>query len=1371
MGKRGPRYNAKARASSRLTATAKPHPAPRDAAGTKPQKVSSLPVNAALPKVEGQEGTAEYSASSTQVPLALFQGQKGTSPADGEDGSSVLLEAPQGKMTSKKRKRLEKFIEKQLKKEERVKLLQKLSEQTFSSELLRSSKQLGRGKLTARERLRQALNEERSGLPISDPDSRLLVEADVEAEAEDEEMQEEIADIQHEDKGAGVEVADTSENKLPAQPSLIALAFGQPSSRTEAASSPEVVVDGFGSALKADCGTVGGFGSGLKKKDDASPPVLGSALKRKATDEGLTTEAKKKKKKQKKKAPVVEEIDRRASSSESDSDVDASGQDEAVDGDSRKSRKSKWASDVIGGETLSAPTVLSAPSVISKSNVAKSSKGNPPRPSKPAFHVPVHRTEAIQTARITLPVVTEEQPIMETILANDVTILCGETGSGKTTQVPQFLYEAGFGDPSHPTFRGIIGITQPRRVAAVSMARRVAEEMNLKGGEVAYQIRYDRGTVTSKTRIKFMTDGILLRELSGSTGSEGEGDLVLSKYSCIIIDEAHERTVGTDVLIGWLTRIVKLRNSGKVQGVGPLKLIIMSATLRVEDFTENASLFPPAVKPPVVKVDGRQHKVVIHYNKRTPDIDYVTEAFKKVSKIHSTLPAGGILVFLTGQQEIQTLVRKLQSAFPVRRRPPASTTEVENETKEQTSDGLFAEEEDGEVEMEAGKDDFDIMEDGSGSEDDEEEVTEVLGGLSDDEDEELQPVFRTPEEERIKYVVDCGKVKERRYDSHTGVQTYTITWASRAAADQRAGRAGRMGPGHCYRLFSSAVFNDYFDQFSRPEMLRVPIEGVVLQMKAMGINQVVGFPFPTPPGKANLKAAEKLLMHLGALDASSPNLKITELGKLMSTFPVSPRFAKMIIVASQQSRDILPYIVAIVAGLSVGDPFIRDEDIVGKGGKGEDDDEEDDDGDDEKERRKKKRGQFYKVMQMFSGDPPTSDALRLLTAIGAYTADSARPNSNVARFCAAHFLRPKAMEEILKLRAQLTNLIKTTLPSSPSVRNLCVNPRMPPPSLKQSAALRQILLAGFADQIAVIDSDAPRGHKNAPPSYLTPWSTKNERFVIHPSSSLFRERPAPKWVIYEEIMGREERMAADNSGAIDLRKSSLTLDIPPPTPGEEGITKFWMKGITVITDTWISNVAPTSLVKMGKLMEQPEPRYDGKADKVLGYITPTYGPKMWELPVKEAEVPVKEGRYAVFAQALMEGGVFGKGKADVFKILVPYLVTKPNTITKSWSKSQPKVLNLIVALATAQIDSRTKLAAKWQADSKFLLKPYLAWIPADLHAPSTKHWPPVSFSSGGAWKPNMALIKTIEDVTKKVAKNASQSSDDGAGESEEDSDF
>jgi ATP-dependent RNA helicase DHX37/DHR1 len=297
----------------------------------------------------------------------------------------------------------------------------------------------------------------------------------------------------------------------------------------------------------------------------------------------------------------------------------------------------------------------------------------------------VTRPHEIENARLLLPIVTEEQPIMEAVLLNTVVVICGETGSGKTTQVPQFLFEAGFGSPESGTlhtellFRlqsyyvadnpGMIGVTQPRRVAAMSMASRVAHELSLPSSRVSYQIRYD-ATVSPSTSIKFMTDGVLLRELAS--------DFLLSKYSVLIVDEAHERSMNTDILIGVLSRVVKLRDSMWREGKDikvrstralcdsrltysqPLRLIIMSATLRISDFVENTTLF--ATPPPVIEVPARQYSVTVHFNRRTVS-DYVNEAIRKASKIHARLPPGGVLIFLTGQNEISGVCKRLEERY------------------------------------------------------------------------------------------------------------------------------------------------------------------------------------------------------------------------------------------------------------------------------------------------------------------------------------------------------------------------------------------------------------------------------------------------------------------------------------------------------------------------------------------------------------------------------------------------------------------------------------------------------------------------------------------------------------------------------------
>ena len=589
-------------------------------------------------------------------------------------------------------------------------------------------------------------------------------------------------------------------------------------------------------------------------------------------------------------------------------------------------------------------------------------------------HVTVHRPADVEAARLNLPITMEEQGIMEAIHDNDVTIVCGETGCGKTTQIPQFLYEAGYGSPASARTPGMIGVTQPRRVAAVSMAGRVAYELGLEcGREVAYQIRYDSVVDPKHTRVKFMTDGVLLREI--------QFDFLLSAYSVIIIDEAHERNINTDILIGLLSKIVPYRNrlarEGAVEGgraVLPLKLVIMSATLRVEDFTSNKRMFP--VPPPVVKVPTRQYPVTIHFNRKTVLGDYVGEAFAKVCKIHTMLPPGGILVFLTGQKEILHLCRRLRRKFPELPQQQGDNSKDDNaksphkkkqQTKENKGDNesnnnnnnnnedddFVANDEDAEDFISAERDTENENEDDYDDDDDDMGVDPA--SLTQEERDQIPDKYQplhvlplysalAPARQRevfapppagtqlvvvatnvaetaltipgITYVVDCGRAKQRRYDLASGISKFVVDWTSKASADQRAGRAGRTGPGHCYRIYSSAVFNDYFPKFSEPEILTTPIDGVVLQMKAMGIEKIASFPFPTPPSRESIANSLLLLKHIGAIDTKET---ITPLGRSIAKFPVNPRYAKMLVLAHR--AGCLPWVVSIVAALSVRDLF------------------------------------------------------------------------------------------------------------------------------------------------------------------------------------------------------------------------------------------------------------------------------------------------------------------------------------------------------------------------------------------------------------------------------------------------------------------
>lgn len=843
--------------------------------------------------------------------------------------------------------------------------------------------------------------------------------------------------------------------------------------------------------------------------------------------------------------------------------------------------------------------------------------------TKPAVYVHVNRSSEIQAARLKLPILAEEQGIMETINENSIIILAGETGSGKTTQVPQFLYEAGYAE------KKLIGITEPRRVAAISMSKRVATEMNLTSDVVSYLIRFE-GNVTDNTRIKFMTDGVLLKEI--------ESDFSLSKYSVIILDEAHERSVYTDILVGLLSRIVPMRQK---RGQ-PLKLIIMSATLRVEDFTKNRQLFK--VPPPVMSVEARQFPVTIHFNKNTVD-DYVKEAYRKAIKIHSRLPEGSILIFLTGQQEVNNMVRKLRKAFPYK--PPAnpkavkkSTSTEEEQKLQQYLDPCNSDDDEYNIRMaikhakrakkklasqlampQVNLDDYKLPAD-----DTEADLLEGSGDESDDDDElssdtsldcletikgsqplwvlplysllpseKQQRVFEPPPEgtrlcvvstnvaetsltiPNIKYVVDCGRQKTRLYDKVTGVSSFLVTFTSKAGANQRAGRAGRTGPGHCYRLYSSAVYNDEFVDFAVPDIQKKPVEDLMLQMKCMGIDKVVNFPFPSPPDQTQLQTAEFKLKLLGALEAVPSSAKennltrVTDLGMAMSAFPVAPRFGKMLALSHQQ--NLLPYTTCMVAALSVQELLIeatiteKDEAIVKKS-----------------KWTTKRKAWAGTGNSLLLGDPVV-----LLRAVGA--SEFAHSTGQLDEFCRNNGLRPKAIKDIRKLRIQLTNEINLSM----SDVELAVDPKMAPPTDLQAKLLRQILLAGMGDQVArkvseeeLSDKDDKRKFKHA---YRRP--DMKEPVFMHSSSVLRNEKP--EWVVYQEIYELQNG---------DTRK-------------------MFMRGVTVIEPEWLL-VYVRELCNIIAIKEDPAPKYNERNGKIYCQCEATFGKAAWEIPLAEIEMPLCE---------------------------------------------------------------------------------------------------------------------------------------------------
>ena len=467
---------------------------------------------------------------------------------------------------------------------------------------------------------------------------------------------------------------------------------------------------------------------------------------------------------------------------------------------------------------------------------------------------------SIMEQRESLPIYKLKDQLVQAIHDNQVLIVIGETGSGKTTQITQYIAEVGY------TARGKIGCTQPRRVAAMSVAKRVSEEFGCRlGQEVGYTIRFEDCT-SQETKIKYMTEGMMLRECLI--------DFDLSQYSVIMLDEAHERTIHTDVLFGLLKSTVKKRKD--------LKLIVTSATLDAVKFSE---YFFGA---PIFTIPGRTFPVEIMYTKE-PEPDYLDASLITVMQIHLTEPPGDILLFLTGQEEIDTaceiLFERMKSLGPdvpeLIILPVYSALPSEMQTRI-----------------------FDPAPPGS---------RKVVIATN------IAETSLTID--GIHYVVDPGFVKQKVYNSKTGIDQLVVTPISQAQAKQRAGRAGRTGPGKCYRLYTERAYRDEMLSTAVPELQRTNLASIVLSLKAMGINDLLSFDFMDPPPMETLVTAMEQLYQLSALDDEG---LLTRLGRRMAEFPLDPMLCKMLIMSVHLSCS--DEILTIVSMLSVQNVFYRPKD-------------------------------------------------------------------------------------------------------------------------------------------------------------------------------------------------------------------------------------------------------------------------------------------------------------------------------------------------------------------------------------------------------------------------------------------------------------
>ncbi|KAI1753849.1 P-loop containing nucleoside triphosphate hydrolase protein [Xylaria castorea] len=614
-----------------------------------------------------------------------------------------------------------------------------------------------------------------------------------------------------------------------------------------------------------------------------------------------------------------------------------------------------------------------------------------------------------------LPITKHHDSLLYLIETLSVTIVVGQTGSGKTTQIPQFLEHAGWCAEGK-----LIGVTQPRRVAATTVAIRVAEEYGCElGKEVGYSIRFEDVT-SAATRIKFLTDGLLIREALV--------DPLLSRYSVIMVDEAHERSISTDILLGLLKKIRRRRPE--------LRIIISSATLQAEEFlsffsapSENQESADNIVNQigSIISLKGRTYPIDVLYLD-SPAEDYVEKVISTVFDIHNTEPDGDILVFLTGREEIdsavQTIAKRainLPSGAPLLQPLPlyaGLTTEQqmyvfdappENTRKVVLSTNIA-------------------------------EASVTIDG--------------------IVYVIDSGLVKLRAFDPRTGIESLTVTPISKASAAQRAGRAGRTKPGKCFRLFTEDAYQSLPDM-NPPEIQRSNLAPFILQLKALGIDNVVRFDYLTPPPAELMMKATELLYALGALDEYA---KLTRpLGLRMAELAVEPMMAKTLL--SAPSFDCVNEVLTIAAMTSLGGAVWVQQDGNKK--------------------------QMESARHKFAAEE--GDHLTLLNVYQAFVTKGKKES----RFCHENHLNFKALSRAVSIRAQLKRYLERF--------GLGVDESAKAHHEGTADRVRRCLTTGYFAHAAKMQPDG--SYRNVEGGMV---------LYAHPSSLMFNRKA--DWVIFHEVM-------------------------------------------------------------------------------------------------------------------------------------------------------------------------------------------------------------------------------------------------------------
>jgi pre-mRNA-splicing factor ATP-dependent RNA helicase DHX15/PRP43 len=645
----------------------------------------------------------------------------------------------------------------------------------------------------------------------------------------------------------------------------------------------------------------------------------------------------------------------------------------------------------------------------------------------------------ILKTRRDLPVHKQRQEFLDLYHSTQILVFVGETGSGKTTQIPQYVL---YDELPHLN-RKLIACTQPRRVAAMSVAQRVADELDVElGQEVGYSIRFENRT-GPKTMLKYMTDGQLLRE--------SIHDPEMSRYSCIILDEAHERTLATDILMALLKQICERRKD--------LKIIVMSATLDAQKFQKYFN------NAPLLAVPGRTHPVEIFY---TPEAerDYVEAAVRTVLQIHATEGEGDILLFLTGEEEIEDACRRI-------------SLEVDEMIRESDAGPMT--------------------------------VYPLYGSLPPAQQQRIFDKAPPPLKkggrpgrkcivstniaetsltiDGIVYVVDPGFSKQKIYNPRTRVESLLVSPISKASAQQRAGRAGRTRPGKCFRLYTEKAFKKELIEQTHPEILRSNLSNTVLELKKLGVVDLVHFDLMDPPAPETMMRALEELNYLACLDDDG---ELTTLGGLASEFPLDPAQAVMLISAPEFycSNEML----SITSLLSVPQIWVRPAN--------------------NRKRADEMKDQFAH---------PDGDHLTLLNAYHAFKA-AENGGEDMKRWCHEHFLSYRHLSSADNVRAQLKQIMEThsiELMSTPfNDKNYYVN-------------IRRALLSGFFMQVAMRESSNSKIYKTV---------RDNQLVMIHPGTVL---RNPSDWVVYNEFVLTSKQYVRT---VTNIRPEWLLVRHEPPSP-------------------------------------------------------------------------------------------------------------------------------------------------------------------------------------------------------------------------------